>query len=75
MEVAFSWFLGNNHLHQIIDNTCKGGCFDGLEESHVNLNQGAKSTISYMIARLSVEKHFNNGETQNQLPIMKLYKV
>jgi len=55
MEAAFSWFLGNNHLHQVIYNPCTGGCYDGLEENYVNLNQGAESTISYLMARLTIE--------------------
>ena len=57
METAFNWFLGNNRLHQIIYNPCTGGCYDGLEETHVNLNQGAESSISYLLARLTVEKY------------------
>ena len=59
MEIAFNWFLGNNHLHQIIYNPCTGGCYDGLEEYHINLNQGAESTVSYLLARLTVEKYLN----------------
>lgn len=51
---AFNWFLGKNHLHQIVYNPGTGGCYDGLEETHVNLNQGAESTVSYLMARLSV---------------------
>jgi glycosyltransferase involved in cell wall biosynthesis len=54
METAFNWFLGNNRLHQIIYNPCTGGCYDGLEETYVNLNQGAESTVSYLMARLTV---------------------
>ncbi len=59
METAFNWFLGNNRLHQIIYNPCTGGCYDGMEETHVNLNQGAESTLSYLMARLTVEKYRN----------------
>ena len=59
MEIAFNWFLGDNRLHQIIYNPCTGGCYDGLEETHVNLNQGAESTVSYLMARLTVEKYKN----------------
>jgi len=59
METAFNWFLGNNRLHQIIYNPCTGGCYDGLEENHVNLNQGAESTVSYLMARLTIEKYKN----------------
>ncbi len=57
MNKSFNWFLGNNHLHQIIYNPCTGGCYDGLEENYVNLNQGAESTVSYLMARLTIEKY------------------
>lgn len=56
IEISFNWFLGNNHLHQIIYNPCTGGCYDGLEENYVNLNQGAESSVSYLMAMLSIEK-------------------
>lgn len=55
MEKAFNWFLGDNHLHQIIYNPSTGGCYDGLEGNYVNLNQGAESTISYLLARLTMD--------------------
>lgn len=57
LKIAFSWFLGKNHLHQIIYNPCSGGCFDGLEENQVNLNQGAESTVSYLMARMTIQKY------------------
>lgn len=57
MEIAFNWFLGSNRLNQVVYNPCTGGCYDGLEESYVNLNQGAESTVSYLLARLTVEKY------------------
>jgi hypothetical protein len=56
MQWAFNWFLGANHLSQIIYNPCTGGCYDGLESDYVNLNQGAESTVSYLMARLCLEK-------------------
>ena len=59
MKLAFNWFLGNNRLHQIVYNPCTGGCYDGMEENNVNLNQGAESTVSYLMARLTVEKYLN----------------
>ena len=59
MVTAFNWFLGENRLHQIIYNPCTGGCYDGLEESNVNLNQGAESTVSYLMARLTIGKYAN----------------
>ena len=57
METAFNWFLGKNRLQQIVYNPCTGGCYDGLEETHVNLNQGAESTLSYLLARLTMDKY------------------
>ena len=56
MDVSFSWFLGNNHLQEIIYNPTSGGCCDGLEEHNVNLNQGAESTVCYLMARLAMEE-------------------
>lgn len=52
MQNSFNWFLGKNHLNQIIYNPVTGGCYDGLEEKNINLNQGAESTVSYLMARL-----------------------
>ena len=57
LHTGFNWFLGDNRLQQIVYNPCTGGCYDGMEETHVNLNQGAESTVSYLMARLTVEKY------------------
>jgi glycosyltransferase involved in cell wall biosynthesis len=62
MNIAFNWFLGKNHLQQIIYNPCTGGCYDGLEDNYVNLNQGAESTVSYLMARLTIEKNDRRKE-------------
>lgn len=53
---AFRWFLGDNHIHQMVYNESTGGCHDGVGEHSINLNQGAESTISYLMARLAFEK-------------------
>ncbi|MEY2871652.1 MAG: hypothetical protein RLZZ146_1575, partial [Bacteroidota bacterium] len=55
-------FLGANHLKQIMYNPCTGGCYDGLEDTHVNLNQGAESTVSYLMARLTFLGKFQSRE-------------
>jgi glycosyltransferase involved in cell wall biosynthesis len=74
MKTAFSWFLGNNHLNQIIYNPCTGGCHDGLEDTYVNLNQGAESTVSYLMARLTMENYINKNKNQqsNHLNLIRL---
>ena len=66
IDFAFSWFLGNNHLQQIIYNPCTGGCYDGLEDKYINLNQGAESTVSYLMARLTVDKVLNLEKKSNR---------
>lgn len=67
MKIAFNWFLGNNHLRQIIYNPCTGGCYDGLEENYVNLNQGAESSVSYLLARLTVEESLRSEQKISQI--------
>jgi glycosyltransferase involved in cell wall biosynthesis len=56
MEPAFAWFLGRNHLHQTIYDRATGGCKDGLEQYNVSLNQGAESTVCYLMARATMER-------------------
>ena len=55
MHRAFYWFLGDNSLNQVIYDRTTGGCYDGVRKKTINLNQGAGSTISYLIARLAFE--------------------
>lgn len=55
---AFLWFLGKNHLGQMVYDEATGGCFDGLGKFSLNFNQGAESTISYLLARLAIEDYF-----------------
>ena len=54
MRKSFGWFLGENTLEQLVCDFGTGGCYDGVGEKEINLNQGAESTISYLIARLTV---------------------
>ena len=74
MEIAFNWFMGNNRLHQIIYNPCTGGCYDGLEKTHVNLNQGAESTLSYLMARLTVDPDNNKTVTSSKEHFLAEFK-
>jgi len=53
---SFNWFLGINHLNQMVYDESTGGCFDGLGKDSLNFNQGAESTITYLIARLFLEE-------------------
>jgi len=58
---AFTWFLGRNHLRQMMYDEATGGCYDGLGRNSINFNQGAESTISYLLARLAINDIFNRS--------------
>ncbi len=50
VDMAFDWFLGVNDLGLALYDAGSGGCFDGLHESRVNENQGAESTLAFLIS-------------------------
>jgi glycosyltransferase involved in cell wall biosynthesis len=47
---AFSWFLGENQLRTSLHDPTTGGCRDGLHADRPNENQGAESTLSFLLA-------------------------
>jgi glycosyltransferase involved in cell wall biosynthesis len=47
---AFNWFLGNNDLQIPLYDSVTGGCRDGLHPDRANENQGAESTLSFLMA-------------------------
>ena len=51
---AFRWFLGQNRLQQPLYDPSTGGCRDGLHPDRVNENQGAESTLSFLLALLDM---------------------
>ncbi|MBI2499056.1 glycosyltransferase [Candidatus Woesearchaeota archaeon] len=53
--LSFNWFLGRNLLNRPVYDEVTGGCFDGLGEGYINLNQGAESTLAYLMSRLNLE--------------------
>ena len=52
MRRAFAWFLGANRLGVSLYDFVTGGCRDGLGISEVNRNQGAESTICFLMSLL-----------------------
>ncbi|HEY5096110.1 MAG TPA: hypothetical protein VII69_13420 [Candidatus Eremiobacteraceae bacterium] len=53
-QVAFDWFHGGNTERLALAIPETGACYDGLHAGHVNQNQGAESTLSYMHAHLAI---------------------
>jgi glycosyltransferase involved in cell wall biosynthesis len=51
---AFNWFLGDNDLQLPLYDSVSGGCRDGLHPDRANENQGAESTLSFLMALLEM---------------------
>ena len=62
LKKSFFWFFGENDLNIPLYDARNKGVYDGLEEFEVNLNQGAESNITYLMAWLIAEPYFNLKE-------------
>ncbi|MGA6988089.1 MAG: glycosyltransferase family 4 protein [Terriglobales bacterium] len=51
---AFNWFLGDNDLQLPLYDSVTGGCRDGLHPERANQNQGAESTLSFLMSLLEM---------------------
>ena len=54
MRQSFAWFLGANRLGLPLYDFTTGGCRDGMGVSDINQNQGAESTLSFLMALLKM---------------------
>lgn len=52
---AFEWYTGANDLGQPVCDTSSGACYDGLHADRVNQNQGAESTLAYLLALVEMQ--------------------
>lgn len=53
---CFAWFLGQNDLRLPLADLATGGCCDGLHSEGVNLNQGAESTLAWLLSLLAMRE-------------------
>jgi hypothetical protein len=49
-RIALEWFLGRNDLGLPLYDPNSGGCYDGLHVDRINQNQGAESTLAYLLS-------------------------
>jgi hypothetical protein len=61
MREAFAWFLGANRLGLPLYDFATGGCRDGMGVAHVNQNQGAESTICFLMSLLKMLELAGDG--------------
>lgn len=62
---AFDWFLGDNDLQLPLYDYASGGCRDGLHPDRVNLNEGAESTLSFVLSLLEMRLSQQQTGTDN----------
>ena len=61
---VFTWFLGKNDLQVPLYDAETGGCRDGLHPDRVNENQGAESTLSFLMALLDMQATNSAGASE-----------
>ncbi len=64
---VFRWFLGKNDLRVPLYDAETGGCRDGLHPDRINENQGAESTLSFMMALLEMQQAKVTNARERQL--------
>lgn len=81
-ELALAWYHGWNAIGEPLYNQHTGGCFDGLTPLGVNSNQGAESTIAYLLSYLAMVEsghlalnEVSRNELHPQLTIPRLVPV
>ncbi|MFO7884537.1 MAG: glycosyltransferase family 4 protein [Desulfobacteraceae bacterium] len=66
--MSFNWFLGHNDLNMPLYDPRTGGCRDGLMVDGINQNQGAESTLAWLLSLLTLQKLYAD-EVLNQPPL------
>jgi hypothetical protein len=58
---CLNWFQGENAARITLYDPATGGCRDGVEADGVNENQGAESTLSWLLSLLSIYSHLETN--------------
>ena len=54
--MCFNWFLGQNDLNMPLYDPKTGGCRDGLMADGINQNEGAESTLAWLLSLMTLQK-------------------
>jgi glycosyltransferase involved in cell wall biosynthesis len=71
---AFTWFLGQNQLQQSLYQPLSGGCRDALHVDRMNENEGAESTLSFLLALMDMRADEVRWNAM-QIPVEELISV
>jgi glycosyltransferase involved in cell wall biosynthesis len=53
-QSTFDWFIGRNDLRMPLIDPATGACYDGLQSDWANQNQGAESTLAFLLSLLEL---------------------
>jgi len=66
--ICFNWFLGHNDLNMSIYDPKTGGCRDGLEADGINQNEGAESSLAWLLSAILLNKLYTEEILKQPLP-------
>ncbi len=58
--MCFNWFLGQNDLNMPLYDPKTGGCRDGLMADGINQNQGAESSLAWLLSLMTLQKLYSD---------------
>ena len=70
--MCFNWFLGHNDLNIPLYDPKTGGCRDGLMADGINQNEGAESTLAWLLSLLTLQKLYADEilkQSSSQSPV------
>ncbi|MFC1693703.1 glycosyltransferase family 4 protein [Candidatus Latescibacterota bacterium] len=68
--MCFNWFLGHNDLNMPLYDPKTGGCRDGLMSDGINQNEGAESSLAWLLSLMTLQKLYAD-EILNQPSSLK----
>jgi glycosyltransferase involved in cell wall biosynthesis len=77
-KATLGWFTGSNELGVCLIDTETGGCGDGLHLTGPSLNQGAESTLAWLIAALTlaeIERETRTVEDVIEAPAARISRT
>ncbi len=58
--MCFNWYLGQNDLNMLLYDPKTGGCRDGLMADGINQNEGAESSLAWLLSLMSLQKLYDD---------------
>jgi hypothetical protein len=72
--MCFNWFLGQNDLNLPLYDAKTGGCCDGLMADGINQNEGAESTLVWLLSHMALQSLHEKAILQHSKKINKSSK-